>query len=45
MFDGGFTGRIDGMETTNMLENQIMMQKFIKSMTNSVVCISNINKT
>jgi hypothetical protein len=45
MFDGGFTGRSAGMETTNMLENQIMMQKFIESMPNPVVRVTDINKT
>jgi predicted nucleic acid-binding Zn-ribbon protein len=45
MFDGGFTGRSAGMETTNMLQNQIMMQKFIESMPNPVVRVTDINKT
>lgn len=45
MFDGGFTGRSAGMETTNMLENQIMMQKFIESMPNPVVRVTDINRT
>ena len=40
MFDGGFTGRSAGMETTNMLANQTMMQKFIASMPNPVVRVS-----
>ena len=45
MFDGGFTGRSAGMETSNMLSNQIMMQKFIESMPNPVVRVTDINKT
>lgn len=45
MFDGGFTGRSAGMETTNMLANQTMMQKFIESMPNPVVRVTDINKT
>lgn len=45
MFDGGFTGRSAGMETTNMLANQSMMQKFIESMPNPVVRVTDINKT
>ena len=45
MFDGGFTGRSAGMETTNMLQNQIMMQKFIESMPNPVVRVTDINRT
>jgi len=45
MFDGGFTGRSAGMETTNMLSNQIMMEKFIASMPNPVVRVTDINKT
>lgn len=45
MFDGGFTGRSAGMETSNMLTNQIMMEKFISSMPNPVVRVTDINKT
>lgn len=45
MFDGGFTGRSAGMETSNMLQNQIMMQKFIESMPNPVVRVTDINRT
>lgn len=45
MFDGGFTGRSAGMETTNMLANQSMMEKFIASMPNPVVRVTDINKT
>ena len=45
MFDGGFTGRSAGMETSNMLSNQIMMQKFIENMPNPVVRVTDINKT
>lgn len=45
MFDGGFTGRSAGMETTNMLANQTMMEKFIASMPNPVVRVTDINKT
>lgn len=45
MFDGGFTGRSAGMETTNMLQNQIMMQKFIENMPNPVVRVTDINRT
>jgi hypothetical protein len=33
------------METSNMLSNQIMMQKFIESMPNPVVRVTDINKT
>jgi hypothetical protein len=45
MFDGGFTGRSAGMETSNILANQIMMQKFIENMPNPVVRVTDINKT
>lgn len=45
MFDGGFTGRSAGMETSNMLSNQSMMEKFIASMPNPVVRVTDINKT
>jgi len=45
MFDGGFTGRSAGMETTNMLANQSMMEKFIASIPNPVVRVTDINKT
>lgn len=45
MFDGGFTSRSAGMETTNMLQNQIMMQKFIENMPNPVVRVTDINRT
>jgi hypothetical protein len=45
MFDGGFTGRSAGMETTNMLQNQAMLQKFMESMPNPVVRVTDINRT
>jgi cystathionine beta-lyase/cystathionine gamma-synthase len=45
MFDGGFTGRSAGMETTNMLQNQNMLQKFMESMPNPVVRVTDINRT
>lgn len=45
MFDGGFTGRSAGMETSNMLANQSLMEKFIASMPNPVVRVTDINKT